>query len=73
MWAKPLTKAKNHEQIDVNKPVAVHYVNHKHQTLELRGMTIEHLEHVQQPIRGGDCDRLLLQCEAFWICTFGMV
>lgn len=46
-----LAKTEKGEQIDLNKPVAVHFVTSKHQTQELRGMVIEH---VKQPVRGGD-------------------
>ena len=65
-----LTKTAKGEQVDFNKPVALHFVTVKHQIHELRGMVIEH---VKAPYRGGDRNRALLCREAYWIHTLGTV
>lgn len=65
-----LAKTKKGEQVDPNKPIAWYFVKSKHQTHELRGMVIEH---IKQPNRGGDRDRLLLCREAYWRYTLGTI
>lgn len=48
-----LSKTEECTQMDLNKPVAVHFVKYRHQIHELRDMVIEH---VLQPNRGCDHD-----------------
>ncbi|KAM9331059.1 uncharacterized protein PAF06_019410 [Gastrophryne carolinensis] len=59
-----IKKHQDGETLDYDKPVAIHFVRHKHQTSELRGMVIEQVE---RPHRGGDRHLRLLQRETYWI------
>lgn len=56
--------------MDLDKPVAVHFIKQNHQVHEMKGMVIEHVPPLN---RGGDRNRRLLQRESFWIYTLDTV
>lgn len=67
-WHFALAKMEKGKQINLNKPVVVHFVTNKHQAHKLRGMVFEH---VKQPMRGGGQYCTLSHCEAFWMYIVG--